>query len=172
MRFYQIALPVFTVVYLLQVFVIQSWIQWKKTGVKPYVFGNTDSPHDYCGKVYKLMIVATWVSISFFSFFQDQYKFLLPFWYLEFDWLKHVGFGMGLTSFVWIIVAPEIAEKRLHGLLDGAKKKLVVVIPVLLRIWIITITSLVEVLNTQTSETGGEHMLGNGEPGVPMSTAI
>ena len=24
----------------------------------------------------------------------------------------------------------------------------------------------------QTSETGGEHMLGNGEPGVPMSTAI
>ena len=30
----------------------------------------------------------------------------------------------------------------------------------------------VEVLNTQTSETGGEHMLGNGEPGVPMSTAI
>lgn len=105
MRFYQIALPVFTVVYLLQVFVIQSWIQWKKTGVKPYVFGNTDSPHDYCGKVYKLMIVATWVSISFFSFFQDQYKFLLPFWYLEFDWLKHVGFGMGLTSFVWIIVA-------------------------------------------------------------------
>ena len=107
MRFYQIALPVFTVVYLLQVFVIQSWIQWKKTGVKPYVFGNTDSPHDYCGKVYKLMIVATWVSISFFSFFQDQYKFLLPFWYLEFDWLKHVGFGMGLTSFVWIIVAPE-----------------------------------------------------------------
>ena len=35
MRFYQIALPVFTVVYLLQVFVIQSWIQWKKTGVKP-----------------------------------------------------------------------------------------------------------------------------------------
>jgi len=57
-------------------------------------------------------------------------------------------------------------------LLDGAKKKLVVVIPVLLRIWIITITSLVEVLNTQTSETGGEHMLGNGEPGVPMSTAI
>jgi len=33
-------------------------------------------------------------------------------------------------------------------------------------------TSLVEVLNTQTSETGGEHMLGNGEPGVPMSTAI
>lgn len=65
-----------------------------------------------------------------------------------------------------------LQEKRLHGLLDGAKKKLVVVIPVLLRIWIITITSLVEVLNTQTSETGGEHMLGNGEPGVPMSTAI
>lgn len=105
MSFYQIVLPIFTLVFLLQVFVIQSWIQWKKTSIKPYVFGNTDSPHDYCGRIYKLMVVGTWVSIAFYSFFDTQYKFLLPFWYLEFDWLQHVGFGLGLTSFVWIIVA-------------------------------------------------------------------
>jgi hypothetical protein len=105
MSFYQIALPIFTVVYLLQVFVIQSWIQWKRTGIKPYVFGNTDSPHDYCGKVYKLMVLGTWGSIAFYAFFPNLYKFLLPFWYLEFDWLQHAGFGLALMSFLWIVIA-------------------------------------------------------------------
>lgn len=105
MSFYQIALPVFTLVYLLQVFVIQSWIQWKRTGIKPYVFGNTDSPHDYCGKVYKLMVLGTWVTIAFYAFFPNLYKFLLPFWYLEFEWLQHTGFGLALISFLWIVIA-------------------------------------------------------------------
>ncbi len=105
MTFYQIILPIFTLVYILQVFILQSWVQWKKTGIKPCVFGNTDSPHDYCGKVYKLMVVGTWVSIAFYSFFQAQYKFLLPIWYLEMDWLQHVGFGLAFASFIWIIIA-------------------------------------------------------------------
>lgn len=105
MSFYQIALPIFTIVYLLQVFVIQSWIQWKKTGVKPYVFGNTDSPHDYCGKIYKTMVLGTWVSIALYSFFHAQYKFLLPIWYIEFEWVQHVGLGLALASFLWIIIA-------------------------------------------------------------------
>ncbi|MCI5057832.1 MAG: isoprenylcysteine carboxylmethyltransferase family protein, partial [Flavobacteriales bacterium] len=76
-----------------------------RTGNKPYVFGKTDSPHDYCGKVYKLMIIGTWISIGFYSFFYPQYKFLLPIWYLEYKWLQHLGFGLGLASFIWIIVA-------------------------------------------------------------------
>ncbi|MCO4819376.1 MAG: isoprenylcysteine carboxylmethyltransferase family protein [Bacteroidetes bacterium] len=111
MEFYQIVLPIFTVVYLLQVFVIQSYIQWKKTGVKPYVFSDTDSPHDYCGKIYKLMIVGTWISIAFYSLYHEHYELLVPIWYLEFTWLQHVGFGFGLTSFVWIIMA----QKQMSG---------------------------------------------------------
>lgn len=105
MSFYQIVLPVFTIVFLLQVFVIQSWLQWKKTGVKPYVFGHSDSPHDYCGKVYKFLIVGTWISIFCYSFFYSFYKFLLPFWYLEYNWVQHIGFGLALISFIWIVVA-------------------------------------------------------------------
>ena len=105
MSFYQIVLPIFTVVFLVQVFLIQSYIQWKKTGIKPYVFGNTESPHDYCGKVYKVMVIGTWVSIAFFSFFEAHYKYFLPFWFMSEDWLQHIGFGLGIVSFVWIIIA-------------------------------------------------------------------
>jgi len=105
MNFYQITLPIFTLIYLLQVFVIQSWIQWKKTGIKPYVFGNTDSPHDYCGKVYRFMVIGTWVSIALYSFFPNLYKYVLPVWYLEFGWVQHTGFALALVSFAWIIIA-------------------------------------------------------------------
>lgn len=105
MTFYQIVLPIFTLVFLIQVFLIQSYIQWKKTGIKPYVFGNTDSPHDYCGRVYKVMVLGTWTSIAFYSFFETQYKYLLPFWFMTEDWLQHVGLAIAFASFVWIILA-------------------------------------------------------------------
>lgn len=105
MSFYQIVLPIFTLVFLLQVFLIQSWIQYKKTGIKPYVFGNTDSPHDYCGRVYKIMILGTWISIALFSFFEEQYSFILPVSYLEIEWLQHGGFVLAALAFLWIIIA-------------------------------------------------------------------
>ncbi len=44
MSFYQIVLPIFTLLYLLQVFVIQSWIQYKKTGIKPHVLAIPTVP--------------------------------------------------------------------------------------------------------------------------------
>lgn len=111
MNFYQIVLPIFTLVYLLQVFVIQSWIQYKKTGINPYVFRNTDSAHDYCGKVYKLMIPGTWISIGIYSFFYTQYKYLLPFWFMEIEWLQHIGFGLAAISFIWILIAQRQMSK-------------------------------------------------------------
>jgi hypothetical protein len=50
MSFYQIAFPIGTLVYLLQVFVIKSIIQYKRTGVNPFVFGESDSAHDYISR--------------------------------------------------------------------------------------------------------------------------
>lgn len=105
MSFYQIVLPIFTLLYLLQVFVIQSWLQYKKTGIKPYVFGNSDSAHDYCGRIYRFMILSTWISIGFYSFFQTGYAYLMPFGYLESEWLQHPGMGLALVAFIWIVIA-------------------------------------------------------------------
>lgn len=41
----------FLVVYFLVVFVIPSVRVKRKTGINPYVFNNTDSAHDFLGKV-------------------------------------------------------------------------------------------------------------------------
>jgi len=105
MNFYQIALPIFTVIFLLQVFVIRSLVLWKKTGKNPFMFSKSDGAHDYAGKVYKLMVVGTWISIAMFSFFDSYYKYLLPIWYLDMEWLRISGVGVVLLAFVWIIVA-------------------------------------------------------------------
>lgn len=105
MNFYQIALPIFTVIFLLQVFVIRSLVLWKKTGKNPFMFSKSDGAHDYAGKVYKLMVVGTWISIAMFSFFDSYYKYLLPIWYLDMEWLRISGVGFVLLAFVWIIVA-------------------------------------------------------------------
>ena len=105
MNFYQIVLPIFTLVFLLQVFVIRSFIQWKKTGKNPFVFSKTDSAHDYAGRVYKVMILGTWLSIALYSFFPSYYKYLLPIWYLDFEWLRISGCVLAFISFVWIVIA-------------------------------------------------------------------
>lgn len=105
MNFYQIFLPIFTLVFLLQVFLIRSYVQWKKTGVNPFVFGGSDSALDYVGFIYKMMIVATWVAIILFSFQPNYYQYLMPVSYLEFDMLKVAGTVFTIISFIWIIIS-------------------------------------------------------------------
>ena len=101
MNFYQIFLPVASLLYLLLVFVLRSFILWKQTRVNLLVFGNTDKAHDYIGRVYKVMVLGTWISITLFSFFPNQYPFLLPIEYLESDQLKFAGLVLLFVSFLW-----------------------------------------------------------------------
>jgi protein-S-isoprenylcysteine O-methyltransferase Ste14 len=69
------------------------------------MFSKSDGAHDYAGRVYKLMVVGTWISIAMFSFFDSYYEYLLPIWYLDMEWLRISGVGLVLLAFVWIIVA-------------------------------------------------------------------
>lgn len=105
MNFYQIFLPSATLLYLLLVFVLRSVVLWKQTGVKPFVFGNSDKAHDYIGRVYKVMVLGTWVSIGLFSFFPKYYYYLMPINYLEIEGLKLSGLILLLVSFIWTSVA-------------------------------------------------------------------
>lgn len=105
MTFYQIFLPIATLLYLLLVFVLRSVILWKQTGVNPFVFGNTEKAHDYIGRVYKVMVLGTWISIGIYSFYSAWYSYLMPIDYLELDRLKTVGLILLIISFLWTSVA-------------------------------------------------------------------
>ena len=105
MNFYQIFLPIATLLYMLLVFVLRSVILWKQTGVNPFVFGNTEKAHDYIGRVYKVMVLFTWVSIGCYSFFPNGYQYLMPISYLEFEGLQITGLILLITSFLWTSIA-------------------------------------------------------------------
>ncbi|MFY0654377.1 MAG: DUF1295 domain-containing protein [Cyclobacteriaceae bacterium] len=105
MNFYQIFLPIATLAYLLLVFVLRSVILWKQTGVNPFVFGNTEKAHDYIGRVYKLMVLLTWVSIGIFSFYPTWYPYLMPVGYLNIEWLRTSGLILLIMSFLWTCLA-------------------------------------------------------------------
>jgi protein-S-isoprenylcysteine O-methyltransferase Ste14 len=105
MSFYQIALPIGTLVYLLQVFVIKSYIQYKRTGVNPLVFGKSDTAHDYISKVYKAMIFGLLAAIEMYSFFPDYYQYIFPFWFMEYEVLQHIGAALVVISLVWVVIS-------------------------------------------------------------------
>ena len=105
MTFYQIFLPIATRLYILLVFVLRSVIVWKQTGVNPFVFGSTDKAHDYIGRVYKLMVLLTWVSIGIFSFYPPWYQYLMPVQYLDIEWLRTAGLILLVVSFLWTSLA-------------------------------------------------------------------
>ena len=105
MNFYQIFLPIATLLYLLLVFVLRSVVLWKQTGVNPFVFGNTDKAHDYIGRVYKTMVLGTWISIGLYSFLPDQYNYLMPINYLDYELLRIAGFILLVSSFLWTSIA-------------------------------------------------------------------
>ena len=105
MDFYQIFLPIATLLYILLVFVLRSVMVWKQTGVNPFVFGSTEKAHDYIGRVYKMMVFLTWVSIGFYSFYPPWYQYLMPVGYLDIDWLKTFGLILLVISFLWTSIA-------------------------------------------------------------------
>lgn len=105
MNFYQIFLPIATLLYLLLVFVLRSVILWKQTGVNPFVFGNTEKAHEYIGRVYKVMVLFTWISIGYYSFFPNWYQYLMPIDYLEFEGLQITGLVLLIISFLCTSIA-------------------------------------------------------------------
>ncbi len=105
MTLYKVLLPIIWIVFFASVFVIPTVITWKRTGVNPFVFGTTDSAHDYLGKVYRLMILASCISIVCYSFFPDAYYYLSPIQYMEKDILPQLGLICIVSSFVITIIA-------------------------------------------------------------------
>ena len=122
MNFYQIFLPIATLLYLLLVFVLRSMILWKQTGINPFVFGNSEKAHDYVGRVYKMMVLGTWISIGFYSFFPNLYHFLIPISYLEMEWLRISGLVLLIISFIWTSIGQYQMSKSWRIGIDYSEK--------------------------------------------------
>lgn len=95
---------IFFVIYFLLVFVLRSFLLWKKTTINPLTFNNGDDAHGYNGKVFGIISIIELIIVSIYAFIPSWHKFLLPFWYLENETLVYVGWLLLILSlfFVWL----------------------------------------------------------------------
>ena len=121
-----IYLFIFLLLYLFLVFFLRSYLLWKRTGVNPLTFDDTDDAHGFNGKVFTVISALEFVVIFIYAFKNDWYEYLLPFWYLEYTSLKILGWVLLVGSLILVWVAQtQMANSWRIGIDEKHKTKLV-----------------------------------------------
>ncbi len=123
--FENIYLLSFLVVYFLIVFVVPSiWVK-RKTGINPYVFKNTDSAHDFLGKVSAPITSLIFIVALINLFYTAGLQYLAPFTWLEILSLKITGYATIHLALLWIVIAQvQMSNSWRIGIDLSAKTKL------------------------------------------------
>ncbi len=93
---------IYFLIYFFLVFVLRSFLLWKKTGVNPLTFNKGDDAHGYNGKVFGVISFIELIVVSIYAFIPSMHKYLLPFWYLENERLQYVGWALLLLSLIMV----------------------------------------------------------------------
>ena len=96
---------IYLIVYFLFVFVIRSFLLWKRTGVNPLTFNKTDDAHGFNGKVFTIISFLELIIVGIYAFKNSWYEYLLPFWYLENPTLIKIGWGLLVLSLILVWIA-------------------------------------------------------------------
>ncbi len=101
----RVSLPIYFALYLLVSFVLPSYRTFKRTGINPITFGQTNSAHDYIGYIMKVMILLLLLLIISYTIGQDVYQYSFPLQSLQVMGLRYLGLIFLVCSLVWIVVA-------------------------------------------------------------------
>ena len=61
----------------------RSWLLWRRTGINPFTFRNTDDAHDWNGRLFKVIATLVPVSTAVAALGGPWNDYLFPLWYLE-----------------------------------------------------------------------------------------
>jgi len=95
-------LLLYILLYFFLVFFLRSFLLWKKTKVNPLTFNKGDDAHGFNGKVFGIISIIELVIVSIYAFIPSWQKFLLPFWYLEYETLVNAGWVLLILSLVFV----------------------------------------------------------------------
>ena len=122
----EVYLFLFLLIYFFFVFFLRSYLLWKRTGVNPLTFNKTDDAHGYNGKVFTFISLLELVVVFIYSFKSEWYQYLLPFWYLEHDYLKYIGWDLlGLSVILVWVAQSQMANSWRIGIDEKNKTELV-----------------------------------------------
>lgn len=115
----------FLSIYFVVVFVVPSVRVKRRTGVNPYVFKNTESAHDFLGKVSAPITSLIFIVALVNLFYPEGLQYFAPFTWLKISILKYVGFAITHLALLWIIVAQvQMSNSWRVGIDHSAKTEL------------------------------------------------
>ena len=123
-------LKIFLPIYLLLFFGLamfwRSYLAWKRMGVNPYKLGNTDTVHDFVGKLFRLTLIASALVVFFFSFLEGFYELLIPISWMNSSFLALIGIALLIAALIWVLVAQiQMGDSWRIGIDDKSKSPLV-----------------------------------------------
>lgn len=92
-------------VFLIALFIIPSYVTYKRTGIKPFKFSKEDSTINFVGKTYKLISVVAFITIVINAFAPSIINYLIPIEYLESSYVYWSGIGLIHFAFLFVFIA-------------------------------------------------------------------
>ena len=92
-------------VFLFAVFVIPTYLTYKKTGIKPFRFDKEETTINYVGKTYKMISAMAFITIIVNAFFPAIIKYFVAIDYLQSNVLAWIGMVLLHLAFVLIVIA-------------------------------------------------------------------
>lgn len=98
-------LLVYIVVYFTAAMFWRSYRLWRKTGVNPYVLGAGDNVYDFVGQLFRLTLLACFLSVLLYALWPAAYALLTPIAWLSSPVFDVLGALLLAASLVWVLVA-------------------------------------------------------------------
>ena len=122
----KIFLPIYFVLFLGLTMFWRSYLAWKRTGVNPYKRGNSDTVHDFVGKLFRLTLIASALVVFMFSFLGRFYELLVPIFWMSSSILTIIGIALLVAALLWVLVAQiQMGDSWRIGIDEKSKSPLV-----------------------------------------------
>ena len=122
----KIFLPIYVLLFFGLAMFWRSYLAWKRTGVNPYKLGNTDTVHDFVGKLFRLTLIASALIVFMFSFLEGIYELLVPISWMSSSFLTVIGIALLIAALIWVLIAQiQMGDSWRIGIDEKSKSPLV-----------------------------------------------
>lgn len=96
---------VFYCIFLVALFVMPSYLTYKRTGIIPFKFSKEDNAINFVGNAYKVISGIAFITITINAFIPSLMPFLTSIESLKSEYLVWIGYGLLHLSFITIFIA-------------------------------------------------------------------
>jgi protein-S-isoprenylcysteine O-methyltransferase Ste14 len=105
MKIMALYLFIYYCIFLVALFVIPSYITFKRTGINPFKFSKEETAINYVGKAYKIISAFAFVTILLNALIPSTMQYLVSIDYLVSETIVWIGLGLIHLAFLLIFIA-------------------------------------------------------------------